>query len=175
MIITLIIIFVLLLLDQITKYFTMINVAIGEKIEVIPYFLTITKTYNTGAAWGSFGDSTAVLVVISLIGSLFFIFLITKNNWKNNKLFSISSTLLLTGCYGNLIDRFLSVVYNDSRPGVVDMISFEPLNIISRKITGSSFPIFNLADSYLVIGVILFIVYILFFEGKKNERNKDNK
>ena len=46
------------------------------------------------------------------------------------------------------------------------MISFEPLNAISELFTGSSFPVFNVADSFLVVGVILISIDILFFKYK---------
>ena len=80
----------------------------------------------------------------------------------------------------------MSFVYNtlisvipylkDGRPGVVDMISFEPLNAISRWISGNNFPTFNLADAFLVIGIILWAIYLIFFTDSNGKRKeKKNK
>ena len=89
-------------------------------------------------------------------------------------------TLLFAGCVGNLYDRAISIIpyLKDGRPGVVDMISFEPLNAISRLISGNDFPTFNLADAFLVVGIILWAIYLIFFtdsNGKRKEKKNKNQ
>ncbi len=171
MIVTGIIIFVLLILDQLTKYLVDSYIALGKSINVIPNVLTVTKIYNTGAGWGMFSNATWMLVVISAVASIFLGYYCYKCDWKNKKLYSIGITLAFSGCVGNLFDRFIAVVYPSGRIGVVDMIILEPLNSLWQLIFKSSFPIFNVADMYLVVGLIIFAIYLLFFVGKdpKNE------
>ena len=56
------------------------------------------------------------------------------------------------------------------------MISFGPLNSLSQLISHTDFPTFNLADAFLVVGLILLAIYLLFFEGKdKNEKTSRKK
>ena len=68
-----------------------------------------------------------------------------------------------------MIDRFFTVF--KLRDGVVDMIILRPLDSLWQAITGSGFPIFNLADVFLVIGVILLAIDILFLEERRNKKN----
>lgn len=165
--ITLAILAILLVADQLTKYLTEINLAVHETVELIPHFLSATKVYNTGAAWSSFSNATWLLVVVSLVASIVLVYFATKNNWKKKKCYSIAITLMLAGTYGNLIDRFISVVYPKGRPGVVDMIIFQPLDSLWQMMTKSSFPIWNIADACLVIGIVVLAIDILFFQEKR--------
>ena len=165
MLITCIIFVALYIIDQLTKYWAMDLV--GTK-EVIPNFLSLELTYNKGAAWGMMEDNTPILVLISIIVSIILGYFCIKNDWKKHKFMSFSLTMALAGCVGNLYDRFISITpLSEGRECVVDMIVFEPLNVISRAITGSNFPIFNVADVYLVLGLIFFAIDYLFFYEKR--------
>lgn len=62
---------------------------------------------------------------------------------------------------------FFASFFPEYRPGVVDMIIFTPLDTLWEKIIGSSFPIFNVADVCLVIGVIFLVIDILFFQERR--------
>lgn len=174
--ITCLIFFILFMLDQVSKYLT--QVFEPNNIVAIPGILRLDTVYNTGMGWGLLSDNTLILVVISLVASIFLGYMCMKNDWKKNKFLSISMTLLFAGCVGNLYDRAISVIpyLKDGRPGVVDMISFEPLNAISRLISGNNFPTFNLADAFLVIGIILWAIYLIFFTDSNGKRKeKKNK
>lgn len=180
--ITCLIFFILFMLDQVSKY--LVQVFEPNNILAIPGVLRLDTVYNTGMGWGLLSDNTLILVVISLVASIVLGYFCMKNDWKKNKFLSIAMTLLFAGCVGNLYDRAVSVIpyLKDGRPGVVDMISFEPLNAISRLISGNNFPTFNLADAFLVIGVILWAIYVLFFTDsngnrkmRKNKKQKDEK
>ena len=76
--------------------------------------------------------------------------------------------MLLAGTFGNMIDRFLTVF--GMRKGVVDMIILNPLDELWSFIFNSSFPIFNVADVFLVVGVVLLAFDILFLEEKRNKK-----
>ena len=167
MLISCLLLFFLLLFDQLTKYLTELFLNGPVVKELIPYVLSVTKVYNTGAAWSSFDGATVFLAIISLIASLVFVYFFTKNNWKRKKCYSIAITCMLAGTYGNFIDRFFASFFPEYRPGVVDMIIFTPLDTLWEKIIGSSFPIFNVADVCLVIGVIFLVIDILFFQERR--------
>lgn len=153
------------LIDQITKLVVEINYVKDEVHTLIGSFLYLTKVYNTGAAWSSFSDNTVFLVILSLVASVLFIFLIMRfvKPFKQNKLLSISAGFILGGTVGNLYDRFLTSI--DKRNGVIDMIG---VNFGSY-----SFPVFNVADSFLVVGAILLVIDVLFFMEKREEKSND--
>ncbi len=165
MVITLIILGVLLILDQLTKYLAEINLSINQTVTLVPNVLDTTLVYNKGAAWSSFSNATWFLALLSLIASGVLVYFITKNNWKRKKCYSLSITLMLAGTYGNFIDRAMAVF--KAREGVIDMIIFKPLDFIWQAITKSSFPIFNVADACLVIGIILLAIDIIFLQEKR--------
>lgn len=194
MAITCLLLFFLYMADQVTKYLVQTNIKCGNcslalkpeiaeklkdgpySIEAIPNFLTITHEHNKGMAWSMFDDSTWILVVISAIASIFLIYFCLKNNWKKEKMKSIGVTMALAGCLGNLFDRAITISpLWQGRDGVVDMISFEPLNAISRLLSGNDFPTFNLADLFLVVGLILFAVDLIFFAEKREKREVKNE
>ena len=169
MVITLLILAVLLFADILTKYYVEVNLVEHQIVSAIPNVLDLTLEYNTGAAWSMFSNSTLFLAILSLIASIAIIFFIVRNDWKLKKLYSISTCLLLAGTYGNMIDRFMTVF--ELRKGVVDMVILKPLDSLWEMITGSGFPVFNLADVFLVIGVILLAIDILFLEERRNKKN----
>lgn len=142
--------FVLLfLVDLITKLVCEAYIESGTKIYLIPNFLYVTLTYNTGMAWGLFGGETGriILTVVSWIASIAIIAVYIWKFKKFNKFWKAMLAMLLAGTLGNLIDR---TFYSN---GVIDWIGFQ---------FGSYFfPVFNLADSYLVIAIIVIVVYLI--------------
>lgn len=163
--ITLLLLGGLLIFDQLTKYLCQLYVARGSITTLIPHVLDVTLTYNTGAAWSFLSDHTWILFVISLVASGVMIYYITKNDWKKKKCYSTALTLMLAGTFGNCIDRFFSTI--GVRDGVVDMIIFKPLDALWNAMTKSSFPIFNVADMCLVIGIVLLAIDLIFFQEKR--------
>lgn len=132
-------------LDQITKYIIKHNVAYGDKISVIDNFLYITHHTNTGAAWGIFSGSTTLLAIFSGVVILIMIFVLPKFRTKQLKW---AFSLILGGAIGNQIDR---------------MVQGKVTDFIATYYWGYSFPVFNAADSAIVIGSILFLIYMFFF------------
>lgn len=157
----------LLIVDQLTKYLVEISLKTNQVVNVIPNFLSITKVYNTGAAWSSFNDSTWFLCIISLVATIVLIYFFLKIDWKKKKCYSVAISLMLAGTFGNLIDRFLYVVFPSGRAGVIDMIVLEPLDWLWNSIFKSGFPIWNIADACLVIGIVFLAVDMLFFQEKR--------
>ena len=146
--IVLISILLLIVFDQIVKYLIVNNFNIGEEKILIDNFLKFIYIRNTGAAFGILSGNIIFLIGISLL----LIFYIVKEMKKNidNNLSLLSFSLILGGAVGNLIDRIF-------RGYVVDFISF---TLFQREMS-----IFNIADMYITIGVIL-LIYIVLKEGK---------
>ena len=133
---------VVLVVDQITKYLISIKVAEGSTIEVIPRFLYFMNIKNTGAAFGMFQSYTKILTIVSLVAIFLIIILKVMLNLEY-VFYNISLGFILGGALGNLVDRYFI-------GEVTDWISFSFFG-----------PIFNIADSFIVIGFILIIILIL--------------
>ncbi len=142
--------FVLLfLVDLITKLLCQAYISEGTQIYLIPNFLYVTLTYNTGMAWGMFSGETGriILTVVSWLASAIIIAVYVWKFKKLNKFWKAMLAMLLAGTFGNLIDRTFYP------KGVIDWIGFQ---------FGSYFfPVFNLADSYLVVAIIIIVIYLI--------------
>ena len=144
----------LIVIDQITKFLVVKNIPLYTDISVIKNILSLTYVKNTGAAWGSFSDNTVFLTVLVVIILVLISFYVYKNR-TNDIFFNSGITLVYAGAIGNLIDRF-------TRDGaVVDMIKTDFID----------FPVFNFADCCVVIGAVLFAIYIIF----RCDDNKEKK
>ncbi len=166
MVIAFIIAVSVILIDQITKIVIMNTFSVDETKYLIKDFLFLTKVYNKGAGWSILSDKTIVLVLVSLIASAVIIYLIIKyfKMLKENILLSISCGLILGGTVGNLIDRFLTVI--KQREGVVDFVGM--------WIGNYQWPVWNIADAALVVGIILIAVWGILFYGKKGDNDEND-
>lgn len=132
-----------LVVDQLTKFLVVKYMTIGQSISVIDNFLYITSHRNEGAAWGILQGKMIFFYVVTLVVIGVVILWIRRLDIKKEKLLVIALALILGGALGNFIDR---VMYQH----VVDFIN--------TYIFGYDFPIFNIADSALCIGVFLMAV-----------------
>ena len=103
---------------------------------------------NRGGAWGIFGGNLTLFIIITIISLGAMIFFFKDFNLKTDPLYSISLCLLIAGTIGNFIDRIIFKY-------VTDFLDF--------YIFGYDFPVFNVADICIVLGVGLLILKILFF------------
>lgn len=141
-----------LFFDQITKILIGIFFNLNERVVLLKNFFAIHFIENYGAAWSIFNNRMEFLIAISLL-ALFVIYRFMYN-FKHNKRNNIAFGLILGGIVGNLIDRvFLGYVR--------DFLSF--------KIFSYHYPVFNLADTFIVLGVFLLIIAILKGEDKNAE------
>ena len=138
-------------LDQWSKYLTVQNISLGETKEFIPGFLSLTHLRNTGAAWSLLEGKMIFFYVITVIVSVVIIYLLIKN-YKQSIWYSVGLSFVLAGAIGNFIDR-VRLGY------VVDMLQTDFMN----------FPIFNVADSTLVVGVICIFIYLILDEKAAKE------
>jgi signal peptidase II len=138
-------------LDRLSKWTIAHRLPLHESIPVIPGFFRITHTENRGAAFGLFAESPSewkvgLLIVFSLVALLIVSTLLWKNSHSLNTT-GIGLALILGGAIGNLWDRLVS-------GHVVDFLLF--------SIGSYQWPVFNLADSAIVIGAGLLVFEILF-------------
>lgn len=130
---------ILLLLDQIIKF-----IAINNNFVVIPGFLSLTYTENTGMAFGLNQNNVILVILINIVILGIIIKFLKENIDKIDMVIFISLILILTGGFGNLIDRIF-------RGHVIDFID---VNLFD-------FPVFNIADIYIIVGAIILVIAIV--------------
>jgi len=146
---------VIILLDRWTKRLVASHIALYTHIQIIPGFFRLTHTENTGAAFSLFADSpsqwkTTLLIAFSLVAMVIVSILL----WKQTRpltMTGIALSLILGGAVGNLWDRLAS-------GRVVDFLLF--------YVKQYQWPVFNLADSAIVLGASLLVLEILFSRAK---------
>ena len=154
----LIISMITLIIDQLSKSIISNIVKLGATKQVIKDFFYLTTVHNDGAAWGIFSNQQFLITIGTIISFIIIYKFIYgfKTNTRNNVAFG----LVLGGLAGNLIDRlFLGYVR--------DFLDF--------MIFGYDFPVFNVADIGIVIGVILLIIAILKGEDVNENNSKRSK
>jgi signal peptidase II len=142
---------IVVLLDRWTKHIVARRIGLYQHIQVVPGFFRLTHTENTGAAFSLFADSTApwktgMLIAFSVIALLVVSVLLWKNNHAH-VITGVALSLILGGAIGNLWDRITS-------GRVVDFMLF----YVKRY----QWPVFNLADSAIVVGAGVLVLEILF-------------
>jgi signal peptidase II len=145
-----------LLIDQVSKYLVMSKLYFAQSISVISNIFSLTKIFNTGAAFSILENNTAFLVVFSALASIvIIIYILRKSNLQT--LYIISWGLILGGTLGNLTDR---VLYGF----VIDFIKLDFIN----------FPVFNISDTAINIGAFIIIVcsIVKIFKGTSHEQAK---
>lgn len=141
-------------IDQFTKYLAYNRLRLGGSKIIIENFLKFTYVENTGAAFGIFSQKTGILSIVTILVCIILGFYFIKNYSSLNTIVKISFTMILAGAIGNLIDRIF-------RGFVVDFISF-------RLFSFYDFPVFNVADIFVVLGAFLMFIFALFMdEGNK--------
>ncbi|WP_026692102.1 signal peptidase II [Peribacillus kribbensis] len=141
-------------LDQLTKWLIVKNLYLGESVEIIQNVFYITSHRNTGAAWGVLAGQMWFFYIITIAVIAGLVYYLLKHA-RNNILLGVSLGLMLGGAVGNFIDRIW-------RKEVVDFIHVYIVNY--------NFPVFNIADSALCIGVVLLVIYMLFEEKIAKEK-----
>ncbi len=146
----------LVVIDQIVKILVINKMALQQSIIVINNFFNITYVRNTGAAWSILSGNVLLLIMISVIALGVIYYYLIKDK-ELNKIDTISYSMLIGGIIGNLIDR---VVHGY----VIDYLDF--------KIFNYNFPIFNIADTLIVISIIIIGISLIVGEYREQNRNK---
>ena len=148
--------FVMLLVigDQVAKGSVVRNMALGEKKPVIDGFFYFHYVQNTGSAFSFLADTSWGIYVLSAISLIFSIIILCGMVFAilhNFNKIGVCLGLIGAGAIGNLLDRLI-LHY------VIDFLRFD--------FGSRTFPIFNFADCFAVIGTVLFVIYII-FSGKE--------
>ena len=159
-----ILIIVLVIFDQVTKYIIKSTMYLGQSFEVIGDFFRITYVENPGMAFGVRMSNSTVFLLLSLFAAVlvfYYLFRLRKENWP----LQLALVFIAAGAIGNLTDRF---IYGK----VVDFFDFEffDIHIPSFSVLGMQFsgydmtrwPVFNIADIAVTCGLTIIIIYLLF-------------
>lgn len=141
---------ILIGLDQTIKMIITMNLELDSSIKIIDNFFSLSNVHNYGAAWSILNDQIYILIIIAFV-ALIVIYQIFIKNKLLSKFDIILLAMLISGIIGNLIDRIF-------RGYVIDYLDF--------NIFGYNFPVFNLADSLIVISA-----FILFIKSFKEEKH----
>jgi signal peptidase II len=148
---------IVVLLDRWTKRVVAARIPMFTHIQIIPGFFRLTHTENTGAAFSLFADSpshwkTGLLIGFSVIAMV----IVSVLLWRQASALTITGialSLILGGAVGNLWDRVAS-------GRVVDFLLF--------YVKQYQWPVFNLADSAIVVGAGLLVAEILFSHPRRS-------
>jgi len=150
-------------LDQVVKFAILSHLKIGEGFTVIPGFFDIIHVRNTGAAFGILRGlpetyRTLFFFCITVLACVAIV-LIFRSDKESSWFFKLVLSLILAGAIGNLTDR---------------LILKEVVDFLHVHVGRYHWPTFNLADSYISLGMVGLIIHTLFFsklEGRKQERD----
>ena len=152
---------IVIIFDQISKYIVRNSIEPGEIIKLSPKLIWLTLVQNTGAAFSfSFGNPLLNRILFIIISTLAIAFIIYLSIKSKSRIEIISFALILGGAIGNLIDRILI-------GSVTDFIWCDFPDIIMTR-----WPIFNIADSSIVIAIGLMIISMLFQKEPRKEPQK---
>ncbi len=131
-----------MLIDIISKILVSRYLSVGESIRVIDKFLYLTHVRNTGAAWSIFDKAGYVVLIISALIIIGLIMYVIKHK-PSNRFEEFGYAFILGGALGNFLNRLCYGYVTD---------------FISVKIFNYDYPIFNVADIFIVLGVIIFAI-----------------
>lgn len=130
--------------DQVTKIIVDHTLSLGGSYAIIDNFFYFTYAHNTGAAWGMLAEKISLFLIVSVVAAIGIIYYFMKSE-SYQKLTRFGLVLVFGGLIGNLIDRLAFGYVRD----FIDFIIF-----------GYNFPIFNVADMAITIGMALVILEI---------------
>lgn len=147
----------ILLFDQISKIYILNNFELYQSVPIINDYLHITYIKNYGAAFGILQNRQMLFVIMTIIIMTFLTYYLFVSKVKSYFM-RIALVFIISGGIGNLIDR-VRLGY------VVDFIDIKLSNII--LVLKNDWPIFNIADTCIVVGSVMLCYYILFKYDKE--------
>lgn len=148
---------IMIVIDQCTKLWAVAKLRPIGSTPVIDGFLDLTFVENRGVAFGMlYGKKWVILCMVAVIVAILVYYFIKLPKTKEYHYVRAAMTLILAGAVGNVIDRMM-------RGYVVDFFEF----------TFVDFPVFNMADIYIVVGVILLAILMLFVIKEEPKKKED--
>lgn len=148
----------IIVFDQLVKYWARMELQNipGQMMGFVPGIMSLRYMQNTGAAFSMWSGATQLLGVLSAALSVLIIWLLYKYRDNPSCLLRLSLCFIAGGALGNVIDR-MTLGY------VVDMLEFDFVR----------FAVFNVADSFVCVGAVMFCVYVLFCTKSADEKEQD--
>ncbi len=141
--------------DQWLKYWTVNHLEVGQSVPFIPHIMQLRRLHNYGAAWSSLSGKTVFLVALTAV-LLIAVAVVLFKKIVRHPLGVAACVLILGGGIGNMIDRVLLGYVVD----MFDLLLFD-------------YPVFNLADCFVVVGAILGSIYYLWLYEKYDAKKKE--
>lgn len=156
---------VFLILDQVTKVWVYTNLEYRvDEIVLIPHFLSIVHAQNPGAAFGiltTFAYRHLVFLAFTVIAVVIIVDMYRRLE-SDDRFGAVALGLILSGAVGNGIDRVHKQTVTDFIRIYTDDPEWVPW--LRNTFGMAEWPSFNVADSTLLIGVIMFLVHSMFFD-----------
>lgn len=154
--VTLIIIAALVIIDQLTKYFVVTNLEIGESCLRVPHFIEVRYVRNYGGMMGTFDGMGKILGIATILIIVAAIIILMLKKIKPGVIY-VCVTMIIAGGIGNLIDR-MKLGY------VIDFIN----------VLFVDFYIFNFADCLVTVGAFLLIFYEIYLMIKDSKKKGES-
>lgn len=146
---------VLVGIDQFTKWLAVLSLKDAPPVSWIPQLLGFSYVENEGAAFGILQGARWFFLVLTGVTMTAVLMLLLFGNFRRYTMFNISATLIVAGGFGNFIDRLIHGY-------VVDFIEFLFID----------FPVFNVADCYIVVGSVLLLIFFCFIYDEKTVKTE---
>ncbi len=143
---------IMLVIDQYIKYIIDIHFFVTETVPIIDNFLNLTYVQNRGMAFGLFQGKIDIVSIFAIIAVIFIFVNFIRTFKKIDVIEKMAYTMILSGAVGNIIDRLM-------RGFVIDMIDFRGIWTF----------VFNFADVWINIGVLMLILEYIFFSKKRRK------
>lgn len=159
-----------IIIDQLTKWLVVSNMALWDSIPLIKNFLHITYTTNDGMAFGLLDNQRWIFLALSTVSILAFIAYLYLGH-AENMLHGVSLSMIISGGIGNMIDRFGLGFYVNPKTGIGEVVDF-------IDFCGIWNAVFNGADSFVCVGagmLVLALILDIIKESKAEKAKKEAK
>ena len=145
-------------IDQLTKWMAVQYLKGDDPVPFIEGVLSVTYTENRGAAWSMFEGQQWLLIGVTSVMIVGLLAVLLSGRFRRHRLATFGGILVVAGGIGNLIDRVF-------RGYVVDFLRTDFMD----------FPIFNVADCFVVVGAVLLFVYFVFFYSDTSVKSEEQE
>jgi signal peptidase II len=144
---------VIALLDQLVKYKVVNGIQPSDTVQVVNNFFYLTHVKNRGAAWSILQNGRIFFIILAIAGCIGITYYLFK---KVDNMAKLALSFIMGGALGNLVDRVIT-------GEVTDFLEFHFGTYI--------FPIFNVADIFIVVGTVILVIYMLFFSSNESKKS----